>query len=356
VIGPFLLASTVWLCRPGLPNDPCTASRTATVIVSGKAAGVKTTPRSEDAGKFDCFYVYPTVNPETTHNADLALNKEERGVATDEASRFSEACNVWAPVYRQITTVTQNQHDYDTPAFGDVAYASILSAWKEYRARYNHGRPIVFIGHSQGVQMLVRLLRQEIEPDAALRRQLVLAILVGGNVAVASVPGSKGSFANIPACRVRGQTGCVIGYSLFNAVPPDDSRFGIPGQGASLQGLQFARTGVQIICTNPAALSGGSGLLDTYLRTTRSADEMSVSDTVSKPLATPWVEYRNLFSAECRHQDNKTWLHVTSNGTANGYPRLFIESPKFGLHNYDMMLPLGNLVDDVKAAEETYLR
>lgn len=353
---PLLLATTVWLCHPGSTNDPCTASRTATVVVSGKVVGVKTTPRSADAGKFDCFYIYPTVSPEKTNNADLQLQKEERGIATDEASRFSEVCNVWSPMYRQITTATQNQHRYDVPALGDVAYASVLSAWREYRARYNHGRPVIFIGHSQGTQMLSRLLSKEIEPDAILRRQLVLAILVGGNVAVPDAPGGNGNVANIPACNAVGETRCVIGYSLFDAVPPDDSRFGIPGQGASLQGLQFERTRVRIVCTNPAALSGGSGSLETYLRTTPSPHDMAARDTVAAPLTTPWVEYRGLFSAECRHQGNKTWLHVTRNGPSNGYPRLFIEMPKFGLHNYDLLLPLGNLVDDVKAAEAKYLR
>jgi DNA-binding beta-propeller fold protein YncE len=190
---------------------------------------------------FDCFYVYPTVSPDTSDNAGLQIHAQERGIAIDEASRFSEVCNVWVPIYRQITVKTQNEHRYDTPGYGDVAYASILSAWREYRSRYNAGRPIVFIGHSQGVQMLARLLRQEIEPNPALLRQVLFAILVGGNAAVAQTPGGQGSFRRIPACSAKGQTQCAIGYSLFDAVPPPDSRFGIPGQGASLQGKQFAR-------------------------------------------------------------------------------------------------------------------
>jgi hypothetical protein len=33
----------VWLCRPGTTNDPCTASRTATVVLRGKIIGVETT-------------------------------------------------------------------------------------------------------------------------------------------------------------------------------------------------------------------------------------------------------------------------------------------------------------------------
>jgi pimeloyl-ACP methyl ester carboxylesterase len=345
-----------WLCRPGTPNDPCTAPRTATVVLSGKISGVETTERDARAAGFDCFYVYPTVSAETSDNADLLVHKEERGIATDEASRFSEACNVWVPIYRQITSTTQDQGRYDTAAYGDVAYASVLAAWREYHSKYNNGRPVVFIGHSQGTQMISRLLRQEIEPSPALRKQVLLAILVGGNVAVADAPGGRGSFAQIPACRAAGQTGCVIGYSIYSEPPPTDSRFGIPGQGASFQGKQFARTGVHIICTNPSALSGGTGALDTYLRTVASPHAMAAKETAAANVTTPWVEYRGLFSAECRRRGNATWLNVTRNGPANGYPRLFVEAAKFGLHNYDVMLPLGNLVDDVKAAEATYSR
>jgi hypothetical protein len=346
----------VWLCRPGTTNDPCTASRTATVVVRGKIIGVETTERDARAARFDCFYVYPTVSAETTSNADLLVGKEERGIATDEASRFSEACNVWSPIYRQITSTTQNQGRYDTASYGDVAYASVLASWHEYRSKYNRGRPVVFIGHSQGTQMISRLLRQEIEPNPSLRKQVLLAILVGGNVAVADVPSAQGSFSLIPACRAAAQIGCAIGYSIYSEQPPADSRFGIPGQGASFQGKQFARTGVHIVCTNPSALSDGTGALDTYLRTIPSPHAMAAKDTAASNVTTPWVEYPGLFSAACRRLGNATWLNVTRNGPPDAYPRLFIEAPKFGLHSYDLMLPLGNLVDDIKGAEATYLR
>jgi hypothetical protein len=204
--------------------------------------------------------------------------------------------------------------------------------------------------------MLARLLRQEIEPHADLRRQVLLAILVAGNIAVANTPHGRGSFASIPPCRSTGQTGCVIAYSLFSTAPPADSPFGIPGQGASLQGKQFARTGVGVLCTNPAALSGGGATLDSYLRTSPSAYGWAPMQTAARSVTTPWVEYRGLFTAGCRRRRTTTWLNVTRNGPENGFPHLFIELPKFGLHNYDLLPPLGNLVDDVKAAESTYSR
>ena len=45
----------------------------------------------------------------------------------------------------------------------------VLSAWQGYLADHNDGRPIVFIGHSQGAAMLIRLLQSQVDPNSALR-------------------------------------------------------------------------------------------------------------------------------------------------------------------------------------------
>ena len=60
----------------------------------------------------------------------------------------------------------------------------MLSAFRDYLAHYNDGRGIVFIGHSQGAVILIRLLQQEVDRTPALRNRLVSALLMGGNVTV----------------------------------------------------------------------------------------------------------------------------------------------------------------------------
>jgi predicted esterase len=42
----------------------------------------------------------------------------------------------------------------------------------------------VLIGHSQGAGMLIHLMRQEVDPNPTQRRQMVSALLMGGNVSV----------------------------------------------------------------------------------------------------------------------------------------------------------------------------
>ena len=109
-------------------------------------------------------------------------------------------------------------------------------------AHYNNGRPIVFIGHSQGTMMLTRLIAAEVDPNPSLRSQLVSALLIGGNVKVPMGQDVGGDFQNIPACRSATQTGCVVAYSSFDEPPPADSFFGKVGVGPGSGGADRART------------------------------------------------------------------------------------------------------------------
>ena len=348
--GSAAATGTVWLCRPGTASDPCALSLDATVV---SASGVRSV---QDAGastttRVDCFYVYPTVSTEQTANANLAIQPAERDAAFAQAARFSQVCRVWAPVYRQQTlaalfTATPSEAKADLA----VAYASVLSAWQDYIAHDNDGRPIVFIGHSQGAAMLIRLLQAQVDPDAALRARMISAIILGGNVTVPDGRDVGATFQHIPACTSATATGCVIAYSSFPAQPPGDSLFGIPGQGVSVQSGQTASSGVRVLCVNPASLRGGSAPLDAYYPNT-------AQTRGSLSIATPWVAYPGLYDGACRHEGNATWLGVTP-AAAHGDPRplLLAESdgPEWGYHVEDVNLALGNLVDDVAAEEAAY--
>src|SRR5271165_1365990 len=84
---------TVWLCRPGLDNNPCDSDLTATLI-DGTKTSIVTTAHPRSALPVDCFYVYPTVSEQQGDNADLKVEPAERQAAVAQASRFSSVCNV----------------------------------------------------------------------------------------------------------------------------------------------------------------------------------------------------------------------------------------------------------------------
>ena len=184
-------------------------------------------------------------------------------------------------MYRQVTEVGLLSGDGLLPSVR-TAYASLLAAWKDYLAHDNHGRPIVFIGHSQGAAMLIKLLRAQVDTSASLRKQMVSAILLGGNVQVPVGRDVGGSFRHIPTCQSASQTGCVIAYSSFGATPPADSLFGRPGQGVSLLSRQTAKDGQRVACVNPVTFSAQPGRLQPlFLRATSPVRHDAVT--------TPWV-------------------------------------------------------------------
>jgi hypothetical protein len=341
---------TVWLCRPGAASNPCASSLTSTAVLpDGTRHGEATPPPVTN--KLDCFYVYPTVSQETTPNADLQIQPAETNVAIAQAARFSSACRVWAPMYRQRTVndLFNVQHGASTSSQNQLALSSLRAAWRDYLAHDNQGRRVVLIGHSQGAAMLIRLIREDIDPNAALRSKIALAILAGGNVTVRNGPRlggalSGGSFQHMPLCTHVGESGCVIAYSTFPKQPPAFSLFGRAGAGVSALSGETA-TNRQVACVNPAALSGNPSAVATLHPYVPSSQLPTVGTS------TPWASFPGRYRAQCRHSGTATWLEVTPTKHTAGQATLLQENlgPAWGYHIVDVNLALGDLVNDVAA-------
>jgi hypothetical protein len=347
VTRPLRAASgTVWLCRPGQAADPCTTGRAATAVTGRGSTTLSLARTSSAASRFDCFYVYPTVSTEPGVNADLTVQTAERAAAVVQASRFSQRCTVWAPMYRQVTVAGLA---HATKSALVVAYASLLSAWKDYLAHDNHGRPIIFIGHSQGSAMLIKLLQTQVDPSPSLRRRMVSAILLGGNVQVPAGRIVGGTFRHIPACGSAARTGCVIAYSSFGSPPPANSLFGRAGRGVSVLSGQVGVGAQQVVCVNPVNFSARVGGLRPFFWST-------TSRTAGVRVLTPWVTFPGLYSAQCRRSGGASWLQVTATPVP-GDPRPTVSAslgPQWGYHLNDVNLALGNLVTDVGLEEVSY--
>jgi Protein of unknown function (DUF3089) len=339
-------SNAVWLCKPGQANDPCTENLDSTAVTATGSTKV-TSAKPNSSSKFDCFYVYPTVSGQITANANLQVQSTEIATAVDQASRFSQDCRVWAPMYRQRTVAGLSKA---APDANQIAFDSLLSGWEDYLAHFNHGRPVIFIGHSQGAAMLIRLLQEQIDPSPALRKLMVSAIILGGNVTVPVGKKVGGSFTHIPTCSSAHQTGCVIAYSSFGMTPPNPSLFGRPGTGVSTLSNQSAKTGLQVVCVNPVNFSQAKGPLLPYF-----LGDSGISDPGLR-ITTPWVSYPGLYTAQCQSVGGATSLQVIPTGIPGDVRPLVKASlgPVWGYHVSDVNLALGNLVTDVAAEETAY--
>lgn len=346
--------NTVWLCRPGMANDPCAGDLTATAIKANGSTSVESAAPAQDP-PIDCFYVYPTVSVQKGTNANLEIDPQERAIALAEAAQFSQVCNVYAPMYPQLTVAAIAK-----PASIDLmsavnAYEGVWKAFLDYMAHYNHGRGIVFIGHSQGAFMLTMLLKAEVDSEPATRRLLVSALLIGGNVTVPIGKTVGGDFANIPACGSVTQVGCVVAYSSFDKTPPSDSLFGRVD--SPLDPFADSSSGsLQVLCVNPASPAGGSAALDPYLPTTGISTLLGAGAAKSVHAKTPFVAFPGEFSAECKTSGGATWLQIDrTTGSTDHRPGLSkVGNAQWGLHTVDINLALGNLVELVRSEAAAY--
>lgn len=367
---------TVWACLPGVTPNPCdeslaTTTLSSTTLQPRKVAGVATPPKEPRKG-VDCFYVYPTVVSLPRQNAPRYVVPEVRSILRYQAARFSQLCDVYAPVYRQATlpglvssrfggttgdpTVAKPSKIFNT------AYADVLGAWREYLAERNGGRGVVLIGHSQGSGMLTRLLREEIDPDATVRSKIVSAIVPGGNFTVAAGQRLGGDTDHVPTCASASETGCVLAWSLFASKPKASTLFGLAGGSLRADTGLPTRPGTEVACSNPARLSGDGGRL---LPITRSepfpgligAGLQLMFYGLPPRASTSWVIPGERYSAACQRTTSRggpiNVLRVKSAGAGTIVPA---ESPwqDWGLHLADVNLPLGNLIKIVRTQIDSY--
>ena len=218
------------------------------------------------------------------------------------------------------------------------------AAWRDYLAHDNKGRGVVLIGHSQGAQMLKRLIANEIDGNDEARKLLVSAILLGGSVAVARGSDRGGDFQNVPACRTRTQTGCVVAYSSFARTPPPDASFESVGAPSE-----------QVLCVNPAAPQGGKAPI------TPAVPWFSTQGVIPEapsapPTGTDWISLPGLYTARCVARGTRAWLLVEPVGTP-GDPRPVVpaSSDPRGLHAADVSIALETLVDLVRRQGRAWL-
>lgn len=346
-------AATEWLCLPGQAPDPCRDALDTTVQEADGSTRVER-PALPEAPAVDCFYVYPTASEQPGTNARKEREPSVVAIARYQASRFSQRCRVYAPLYRQLTLLSIATGTPQQRATGfRTAYADVLEAWRTYLATRNAGRPFVLLGHSQGTRMLRKLLREEIDPDPAVRERLVSAILLGGNVLTRRGSTTGGDARQVPLCTAPGQPGCLIAFSAFAEDPPEGARFGRP-PATDDTGAGFpAGPDFEVACTNPASLGADERrTLTSLLRSEPFPGVLGAGLVVTfggppPSASTPWIRPGERYSGRCERRAGAHVLFVEPVGSArrlNAFPE-----PGWGLHLTDGNIALGDLVDNLGA-------
>ncbi len=359
-----------WLCLPGR-QDACTIPLDSAVVAPNGSFKVERFVPAKNPS-FDCFYVYPTVSLDPYSMSDLVAGVEERAVVERQFARLASVCRPFAPMYRQLTLPqlrAMQGSGEAPPQRGSLAQgaADIDAAWDHYLRHYNQGRGVVLIGHSQGAGQISRLVRAKIE-GTPVQRQLIAVYVIGGSVTAPKGQEMGGTFKTIKPCRSKDQIGCVVSYGSFRAtLPPNPTGQAIgAGPGANASG------GNQGICVNPAALlagkSSGPATADSYWAVeppisaaTKAPPRWSAKEVIYEPFAkTP-----GLVTTECVDKHDRTYLEVTINADPNDaraddvYGDVMTPtgpSQAWGLHNLDVPLHMGDIVNLVRLQGQAYSR
>ena len=353
--------TTTWLCLPDR-SDVCSTPLPTTALNPNGYGSVGRSTVAKDP-PIDCFYVYPTVSRDSGMNSDLLVDGSERGATKVQFARFAGVCRTYAPIYRQMTlaAVTAAATGADVTQYASLAYTDVSSAWREYLARYNKGRPFVLIGHSQGSLMLQQLIRHEIE-GKPVARQMKLAILPGYNLLVPLGRRVGGTLKSTPICGSTGETGCVMSWVSFREknVPPEGAIFG-----------RAAQPGMTVACTNPARPGSTNWEpLDSYWNARWSLPVPGGPIQWSTEGASPteFVRTEGLVSGRCVNDGPLGYLSIRTNADPNdkrtdrvygevGLLGMFI--PGWGMHLADVAEAQGDmirLVEDISARSRTAAR
>lgn len=340
-VSPRYRSASMWVCRPDVPGSACERDRTATEI-RADGSRVVVPPVTAREPKVDCFYVYPTVDLSlgASNHDDFTDTTPMADVAYAQAAGFREACAVYAPLYRQVTIGTYLRGGETREHNLGVAFSDVADAFVHYMAQYNRGRKVAVIGHSQGAEMVVRLLRRFFDADPVLRERLLIGMPIGGHVEVKKGGVTGGSFQSIPICTAMDQLGCVVAYRSHRG-----------GEEIKPFPADLPAAGNEIACVSPADVAGNA-------RRPLSRTFIPISERLETYLGglagekTPMLLVRDFYSAQCVDgQDGYRYLAVwPSEAAGDARPaRLRLDGWRFGtrmgLHVLDFQLPQGDLVD-----------
>ena len=177
----------------------------------------------------DVFYVYPTVSTisfadnDSSWFADISLpevREEANGNQRFNKMLYGEY-NFYAPYYRQMIFEAYQQPETILDSLAQIAAKDVIDAFQYYMVHYNHGRPFFMMGHSQGSQMLIELLKHSMTEEQ--RKLMVAAYCIGYHV-------SAEELAAYPEALKPATDSIMQGLVVFNSVT-DTTAIGMVSRG-----------------------------------------------------------------------------------------------------------------------------
>jgi hypothetical protein len=177
----------------------------------------------------DVFYLYPTawqkVHDSDPNICDIDNPSMLAGSASAfgrSATAFETFANIYAPYYRQADaayalTLPLPEHD---ALIAGIPTLDAVAAFDYYIKHFNHGRPFILAGHSQGSNVLINLLTGYLKDHPDVYQRMIAAYVIGYPVTAQIIEDNPHlKFAEGPD-----DTGVIISYNTqASDVDPADN-------------------------------------------------------------------------------------------------------------------------------------
>ncbi len=338
-----------WACHPMKASDISRQPLRLTVVRPDLSVDsvIQYAQPAKQTG-VDIFYVYPTLDLNLYPGFTAAEKIDTASVQKtfrQQAGLYAQFGRVYAPYYRQVNLgVYAFAGAKDQADLFDSAYQDVERAFRHYLAHDNQGNKIILIGHSQGSEHVVFLLRKMFDNDPALRAKLLVAIAGGSDTWVPPGKRSGGLLENVPLCPSRDSglvPGCVISWRTYKA------------------GTALARPGSTRPCYNPFLVGKGQFFraFDTLAFQEKQYDfgyraAKTLKRYIMADPKTPvnFVAYDGMYSADFLEQPAPPAVglmikNIQAPGDARVDP---MANGGSNYHIYDMQIVQGDLLDIVK--------
>lgn len=278
--------------------------------------------------KADLFFVAPTVDIGEKGNLfmslDDELSKNNFIAAIDmEKGIYDDSTIIYAPFYRQITLKTYGINstvDVETTNNAlNSAYSDVREAFLYYMDNFNHNRPIVLAGFSQGSDMIIRLLKEFFDKPK-YQNKLIAAYAIGWRI----TENEREQYPHLKIAQNETDIGTII---LFNT------------EDGTIDESLMIPSGVKSYCINPLNWRTDSTLAD------KSENKGAVFVDSTKTLEIP-----NLTGAYINEERGNL---IATDVNKHDYPGVIFEDGIY--HLYDYQFFYRNLQENVAKRLNQYL-
>ncbi len=142
----------------------------------------------ENTKNIDVFYVYPTAwykedpsEPDFCAIDNKIMLIGSRSAFNRQATAFETVGNIYAPYYRQADakytlSLPENER---WNVIGSIPAKDVIAAFDYYIKNYNNGRPFILLGHSQGSNVILFLLKEYMYKNPTVYKRMICAYVIG---------------------------------------------------------------------------------------------------------------------------------------------------------------------------------